>query len=235
MFDIPVSVKVLKFIKEKQKLSRREIIDRIKGSQEYIDKALQELVKRSIITEKEGIYTYVSTQRSKEFSEDFINLYEKFNRERLERLLIKGLLGNTPLNLNTFLEILEEEEFSREELNILLAEEEEKGYIKRIKIPEIASPRFPLDVTNNFFTDPFIMFLTSKPIEFTDYEKLKMYFKRWELEVQEEDYLVGLYPPELSDPAREFVKREHEDLRTRLFRFASPLLLFGVFPLKREP
>lgn len=213
MLSIPVSIKVLKFlmVNQARKLTNREIADGIKEDQKYVDKALEELVERGIVVEKKNFYSYVSTNRSKEFSEKITKLYEKVTRMRLEKLLIRGLLCEGPLNMNDLLETLEMEGFDREEIRSLLEEDMKKGYIKKIKFPELRNLYYYYPFIRRFF-----WYFRQQPDERGDYERLGEYLKRQGLQVQEEDYLVGSYPKEIANIAREYVNSEHQEIRRKL-------------------
>ena len=53
-------------------------------------------------------------------------------RRQLERLLIRGLLHQAPLQMNDFLSLLETEGYDREEIRSLLEEDITNGYVKKV-------------------------------------------------------------------------------------------------------
>ena len=225
MLDIPISIKVLKCLKENQarELTKGEIADSIKEDQKYVNKALEELVERDIVVKKTEFYSYIPTRHSEEFSEKMFKLYEVVSRKRLEKLLIRGLLCKAPLHMNGLLEILEMEGFDREEIKALLEEDIKNGYIKKIRFPELRHLYRYYPFMRRFF-----WFFRQRLTVLPDYKKLGEYFKHQGVEVQEEDYLIGSYPPELANPAREYLDREHKELRRKLL-FKSLHLHFLSF------
>lgn len=211
MLDIPVSLKVLACLKENQSknLNLSEIANKTKEDLEHVDRSLKELVQRNIVIRNEEGYSYVSSQRSDEFLKKIFELYDIVGRRHLEKLLIRGLLHKAPLQMNDFLNLMETEGYDREEIRSLLEEDITNGYVKKVKFPELNHLHYP-------FLRRFFWFIRKRPTNLTDYEGLTNYLKRQGLNIEEKDFLIGLYPSELLNPAKEYVDKEHKDLRRKM-------------------
>jgi hypothetical protein len=117
--------------------------------------------------------------------------------------------------MNKLLEVIGREGFSREDAIPFLDQEIEKGYIKRVRMIFVA--RIP------FTAPPFIPYYNMsdiRNIEPNEYEQLKQQYHNSGLIMNEENYLMGAYPPELSQTAAQYVEKEKRQMRDMLWEEA---------------
>ena len=164
MIELPISIKLLQILRENQteEFTEEEIAKSLKEDQNYVNKALEELVKRGLIEKQTGVYNYLLNNRSEELYKKMVQLYEIVNRKQSEKLLIRGLLCEGPLHMDGLLEILEIEGFNREEIMTILRKDIKEGYIKKIGFSELKHLYF----NYSFFRD------LIKKEELADYKKV---------------------------------------------------------------
>lgn len=217
MIDMPTVVKVLKCLRDgKGGKTEEEISDSIKEGEYYVSEALERLVKEDIIAREGKLYHYNATPRAEDFSGKMFKLYEKVIQKLHKEWLVRGLLSSTPshypLRESTLVEVLEREGFDTEETSTFLAQEIEQGYIEKSKIVFMG--------TKPSAIPPFRFCSRVRFTTLDEYEELKEEGKNSGLAIYEEDYLKGNYPPEVANPALEYLKRRRKEMEwVRYFGF----------------
>lgn len=208
----PAITKVLKYLRENPTKKTKEQISSIIGEkQEYVNRALDKLVAIKVVAEEEGFYWYTFTLYSEDFSTKMLEVYDRVGKRPVKELLIRGLICQIPshylFHAETLLEILEKEGLDRKELEEFLEREIEDGYLKKIRIIYLGMGHLslPLYIPSYYITHLRI-------VEWERYEGLK----HKGAESYEEDYLMGQYPPELAEPAKEYIERERKDVKDKL-------------------
>jgi len=221
MSDLPTAVKVLKYLRDVSVPSTHSNITRaMREGQTLVDRALTELVERGLIDRcGEDHYHYRATSEADELCQKLFALYDKVSTRPQKELLVRGLLSQPDPHylwyMNKLLEVLESEGFSREDAVPFLDQETKKGYIKRVRIIFVA--RIP------FTALPFIPYYYMSDfsnIASNEYEQLKQQCRNSGLLMNEENYLMGAYPPELSQPATQYVEKEKRQIRHMLWEEA---------------
>jgi len=204
MFE-PVLVKILKFLKsEPRKQSPAFIADSIREELRYVNTALKELVTRGVVVEEEGLFYYKSTPRNEELSRKMFVLYDKLLKRPL---LIRGILSFTPVRESSFFSILEDEGLGREQTEAFLKEEIRRGYVRKVRMMYVERHSLCTSLA------PFFRLLQRKGyLDHEEYKQLKERCKELGIPFTEEEYLVGRYPPELSQPAQEYLRKDKERL-----------------------
>ncbi|MEE8618578.1 MAG: hypothetical protein V3S84_00440 [Dehalococcoidales bacterium] len=188
--------------------------------QTHVHRALTELVARRLIDRRgEDHYHYRATSEADELCRKLFALYDKVSTRPQKELLVRGLLSQPGphylWHMNKLLEVLEREGFTREDAVPFLDQETKKGYIKRVRmifvarIPFTASPFIPYYYMSDF-----------RNIDPNEYEQLKKQCRNSSLLMNEENYLMGAYPPELSQPATQYVGKEKRQMRDMLWEEA---------------
>ena len=136
MSDEPTLVKVLRYLQGNAAPSAyNDIISAVGEGQALVDKALGKLVVEGIVESGDEGYCYRATARAEELCQKLFALYEQVAAQPELELLARGLLcqasGYYLLRMNTFLEVLEEEGFTPEDVTRFLDGEIERGYVKR--------------------------------------------------------------------------------------------------------
>ena len=217
MSNLPTAVKVLKYLMDVSVPSTHSDISRaVHEGQVFVDRALAELMARGLIDRHgEDHYHYRTTSEADELCRKLFALYGKVSTRPQKELLVRGLLSQPGprylWHMNKLLEVLDGEGFAREDAVPFLDKEARKGYLKRVKIIFVA--RIP------FIAPPFIPYYNIsdfRNIDANEYEQLKQQCHSLGLLMNEEDYLMGAYPPELSQPAIQYVEKEKRQIRDML-------------------
>jgi len=217
MSDLPTAVKVLKYLMSVSAPSTHSNITRaVREGQTLVDRALDELIARGLIDEcEEGYYQYRAIPEADELCQKLFALYDRVSTRLEKELLARGLLSQPGprylWQLNKLLEVLEREGFTREDVVPFLDQETKRGYIQRIKIIFVA--RIP------FTAPPFIPYYyisDFRNIDPNEYEQLEQQCHNSGLSMSEEYYIAGAYPPELSQPAIQYVEKEKRQVRDML-------------------
>jgi len=221
MSDLPTAVKVLKYLRDVSVPSTHNDISRaVREGQAHVHRALTELVAWGLIDRRgEDHYHYRATPEADELCRKLFALYDKVSTRPQKELLVRGLLSRPGprylWHMNKLLEVLEREGFTREDAVPFLDQETEKDYIKRVRMIFVA--RIP------FTAPPFIPYYYMSDIRNIDpneYEQLKQQCRNSGLLMNEENYLMGAYPPELSQPATQYVEKEKRQMRDMLWEEA---------------
>jgi len=215
----PAIVKLVNYLKDTgAKKTQEELATIIDEPLEYVNKALGRLTAIDVVTHEEGGYLYHATPDSDQFSAQLVEVYEKVNRKPAKEMLIRGLICQIPsqylFHIHTLLEILQQEGVEREEFDQFLEQEIDKGYLKRIRVVYIGKriSIIPIYIPPYYFYRLHHLGI----IDHQEYDSLKQGDRDYEF--QEEDYLIAQYPPELANPAREYIGRERGELRDNLRR-----------------
>ncbi len=221
MSNLPTVVKALKYLRDVSAPSTHNDISRaVREGQAHVHRALTELVARGLIDRHgEDYYRYQATPEADEACRKLFALYDKVSTRPQKELLVRGLLSRPGprylWHMNKLLEVLEREGFTREDAVPFLDQETEKGYIKRVRMIFVA--RIP------FTAPPFIPYYYMsdfRNIDSNEYEQLKQQCRNSGLLMNEENYLMGAYPPELSQPATQYVEKEKRQVRDILWEEA---------------
>jgi hypothetical protein len=206
----PTIIKVLKYLRDtKAKKTKEEIAVIIGESPEYVNKALEKLIAVNVVVPEEGAYYYNSTTPNNELAERLMELYEITSRKPAKELLIRGLMCQIPyqhlFHLPTLIELLEKEEIEEQELDQFLEQEIANGYLEMTRV-----------IFHRYKVIPICMF--------PDYSSYPYYYpdgyrsQDSRCEFKEENYLIVQYPPELANPAKEYIERERTELVNNLRR-----------------
>ena len=217
MYNLPTVVKVLKHLMTAPEPSLYNDITRaVHEGQVLVDRALAELIGRGVVDMcGEASYHYRATPETDEFCQRLFALYDKVMSRSQKELFVRGLLSQPGprylWRISKLLEVLEREGFAREDAIQFLDQETKKGYIRRVKIIFVARI--------SFMAPPFIPYYYMsdfRNVDNDEYEQLKQQGDRLGFAMDEEDYLMGTYPPELSQPAVQYVEKEKRQIRDML-------------------
>jgi hypothetical protein len=219
MANVPTVVKVLKYLRETSAAHTNTNITRaVNEGQTLVTKALAELVARGLLVKKGARYRYRVTPETDKLCQRLFELYDKLSTRPQMELLIRGLLSQPGprylWHLNELLGVAEREGFSRKDVTAFLDGEMEKGYLTRVKMifvvraPSAAPPFIPYYYMSDF-----------RNVQPDEFDKLKQCHALG-LSINEESYLMGTYPPELSQPAVQYVEQEKRQVRDALLEEA---------------
>ncbi len=183
--------------------------------QALLDRAIAVLVAQGLVEREGEDYRYRASGGTDELCRKLFALYDRVVTRPHNELLVRGILsmpGPRYLwRMSNLLELLEKEGFAREEAIPFLDEEVEKEYIKKVRIIFVARVSFALP--------PFIPYYRIsdfRNVEGDEYEQLREQCQNLGLTMTEEHYLTGAYPPELSEPAVQYLEKEKRQIGGRL-------------------
>ena len=217
MSNLPTAVKVLKYLMDVEVPSTYTDISRaVHEGQALVDRALTELMARGLIyRHEEDRYHYRATPEADELCRKLFALYGKVSARPQKELLVRGLLSQPGprylWHMNKLLEVLDREGFAREDAVPFLDRETRQGYLKRIRMIFVARISF---MAPRFI--PYYYMSDFRNVDANEYEQLKQQCRNLGLLMNEEDYLMGAYPPELSQPAIQYVEKEKRQIRDML-------------------
>ena len=210
MSDEPTLVKVLRYLRGNAAPSAyNDIISAVGEGQALVDRALGKLVAQGIVENGDEGYCYLATARAEELCQKLFALYEQLAAQPRLELLARGLLcqasGYYLLRMNAFLEVLEEEGFPSGDVTRFLDGEIERGYVKRTRgsLAGLVSISAPMFVPSYYALRGTGSHGQQQPGAWgADRDCLS----------REEDYLIGVYPPEVAEPAIQYVETQKPGL-----------------------
>lgn len=216
MFRIPTLVRILKYLRdEATPHTYEDIISESLASQGDAGRALKKLVESGVVQVEGGLYRYIPTPKAEELCQKLFMLYEQVLRQPRLELLLRGILSQSAsryfFRKANLMEMLEREGFSSQEVEKLIEDEIEKGYLRQLKLVFVTKFRIlppvyvPLGYISHF-----------GPIPSRKYEALREYSQIRGLNFLEEEYLQANYPPELAEQGQKYLESEAGEILERL-------------------
>lgn len=212
MSDRPTILRVLEFLRDSGTAANiPDIINRVQESQEYITPALATLVEDDIISFSDGTYHYTPTPRTEQFFGDLLEVYRRVSRRPEQENIVRGLLSQLPahylLRAESIFEVLGRESMDHAETSSLLQLEIDAGYLKRVKVL-FAGPKYfscPVYIPPYYATN-------LESISPEQFDAARLDCQTHGIPYSEEDYLMGCYPPDVAEPARDYLKKEKREI-----------------------
>lgn len=240
MSCMPALVKVLKYLRENPGWNDfHDVIIATGESQTRAEKALGKLTASGIIENDGGRSRYVPTAKAEDFSLKFLGLYGKLIAEPQMELMMRGFLcaiGQPAayLRLTRLLEVLEKEGFKREEVISFIEREMGRRRIEKlhiiftvngpgsagaiayqcptsnskwlrvIPIPRVPYPP-PLAISTYYMS-------SSRDVSVAEVARMREEYLSSKTAGAEEEYVLGVYPSELSEPAMKYLSHEKEKI-----------------------
>ena len=199
-------------------LTGQDVAEEIKENLVCVETALEQLMSRNIIVKLGDFYSYQRTPINEEFCQKVLAVYDRVTKKAERESLIVGILSATvqhrlALRHKMMQETLQDEGFESEGVDDFLEESIELENIGKIRIAYISREMVILPVPPSI---PLYYMSHLQPLEQDEYEKLKRDSIDSGFFIQEEQYLVGNYPPHIAYPARERLNMERGYIRDRL-------------------
>ena len=217
MSRLPTVVRVLKYLMDTPGPSPYQDIIRVTPEgQAFVEWALSQLVARGLIHRQgENHYYYKASTEADEFCQRLFTLYERVTARPQKELSARGLLSQPGprylWRLGRLLQVLEAEGFDREDASRFLDQEISRGYINKVGIMFVVGMSF---TAPDFI--PYYYISDFRNVVAEEYEQLKEQCHNLGLSMSEEHYLTGAYPPELAQPAIQYVEKEKRQIRDML-------------------
>lgn len=212
MSERPTILKILEFLRDSgTATSASDITNSVQESQDYISNALATLVKEDAIILTSGKYNYTPTPKTEQFFGNLLEVYRRVSRRPEQESIVRGLLSQLPahylLRAEAIVEVLSRENMDREESNQLMQQESDAGYLKKVKVLFSGPKHFSCPV----YIPPYYA-TNLESISPGQFETARADCQSQGTPFSEEDYLMGCYPPELAEPAREYLKKEKREI-----------------------
>lgn len=207
----PTIVKLVRCLQDSQaRRTKQDLAAIIDEKPEYVNKAVEKLVALGLVVEEEKLYAYKATPYNEQLSDKLLQVYEAVDKK--PELLIRGLICHIPsrylFHLNTLLEILAEEGIDSKQANQFLDQEIKLGFLRRVRIAYLG--------IRPYFLPRYIPAYWFSQLKILGQEEYELFRQEYSgLELREEDYLLGQYPPELANPAREYMETERPQLKDK--------------------
>jgi hypothetical protein len=217
LLDIPTIPRVLKLLIERGGECAEATVTENLPAGAYAGKAIETLHRQGIIEQEEGRLRIVKSAENDRTINGIIGFYSDTDRVTRRRLLFRGILNAAQyacmVHLDTLVELMEAEGFTRPETEGLIQMDGKRGYVERQKI--IYRTREGLkQKTFSFIPLHYYPHFIAMKSDYVD--RLKERFKGAGISLTEEEYVLGHYPTEIATQSREYLRTEKESLQEKI-------------------
>jgi hypothetical protein len=217
LLDAPAVPRVLRLLMDKEGEDRHASIVEALPDKARTVAAIEALEAQGIIRRQDGFLKVVRTEEATRRIDAIILFYENVNRVERKKLLFRGILNTAQyaclIHFGTCVGLMESEGFVLADVEGMIDKDSEEGFVERIKIvyrardglPHKSFPFIPLYYYPHFIS-----------MKSEDTEHLKARLRHAGITMTEEEYLLGHYPKEIANQAREYINREKEHIRDRI-------------------
>lgn len=217
LLDTPAVPRLLEMLLEsEQGRDEPAVLDAL-GHDTYAAKAVAMLLQHGIVERKQGRLRIVRSPAVDRKVAQLVSFYGGVQRAAKKSLIFRGVLNATYykclIHTATFMEMMEQEGFSKTETIDALDEEVEHGYVQHMKIVY----RSRSGVKHKFF--PFIPLYYYPHFIVMNADNMQPLRSRLEnagILLTEEDYLLGNYPKELAAQSRDYVMKEKQHIKEKI-------------------
>jgi len=214
MMSTPVVVRVIQCLRQSGgEKTAPEVCSIIGEPSNRVNAALHRLVELNLADRVGEGYAYRHTPENDGLVSRLLRLYEEVGRGRDAGLLVRGFLcqipARYPFHLRTLLELCQGQGFDRAEVARCLEREVAGGCVR------------VMGVTYTRMRNSVLVPVYVNPLHFDSLSNQGAVVMRYQDRLEpeqleagdEEYYLVADYPPELSGPAREHMRREKTEVK----------------------
>jgi len=217
LLDTPSIPRRLEILLECEEGRDEQALLQALGDASYAAKAVNILLEHAIITREKSRLRISHGSEVTEKVQQIVGFYRDVQRATRKELTFRGILNATYykclIHMGTFMEMMEQEGFGREETTGTINEEVKQGYVQHLKIVY----RSRSGIKHKFF--PFIP-LYYYPhfivMEANNAEPFRAKFENTGIALIEEDYLLGNYPKELAAQARDYILKEKDHIKEKI-------------------
>lgn len=217
LLDFPAIPRVLRSLLDTKEGSEEKAVIGTLPDETFTRRAIDILLTHGIIKREEGLLKIVEGGENSRLIHEIMGFYRNVDRITRKKLLFRGILNSTQykclIHFPTFLRLMEDEGFDREDAEGLIQKDGKEGYVERLKIMY----RTREGLKHKFF--PFIP-LYYYPhfiiMNSDNMDHLKTRLKAAGILLVEEEYLLGHYPKEIASLARDYLTREKDYIREKI-------------------
>lgn len=187
------------------------------SERQYVSKAIQALLEHGLITRDEGTLRLTKKTEYLEKVERLLEFYDDVQKQARIRLTFRGILNATQyrclVHLHTFMEMMGQEGFDNNEVDGILAKEKSGGRVEHLKIMY----RVRRGLKHRCF--PFIPFYYYPHFIVMNSDNAGSFKSKLEtagIFSVEEEYLLGNYPREMANQAREYITAQKAHIKERI-------------------
>lgn len=187
------------------------------SGEQYMAKAVRVLLEHGLIERGEGTLGLTKKPECLEKVKCLLAFYEEVQGKARIELTFRGILNATQyrclVHLNTFMEMMIREGFDTDDVSQMLAREESGGHVEHIKI------MYRLGRGNKHRYFRFIPFYYYPHFIVTNSDStdnLRSKLEAAGISSVEEDYLLGAYPKEMANQAREYIVLQKAHIKERI-------------------
>jgi hypothetical protein len=217
LLDVPAIPRVLRLLLDRQGEERHASVVEAFPDRTLTISAIDVLEAQGIVRRENGFLKVVKTEETTRQIEAVILFYERLNRTERKKLLFRGILNSAQyaclVHYDTFVALMEGEGFGCNDVKGMVDADGGKGLVERLTItyrerrgqPKKMFPFIPLHYYPHFLS-----------ANTDDPGHIKERLARAGVVMAEEEYLLGHYPKEMADQAREYIDKEKGHIRERI-------------------
>jgi len=217
LLDTPSIPRILEILLESDEGKDESALLKSVGEASHATKAVAVLLEHGMIERRKGRLRICQGNAISGRINQIVSFYRDIQKTTRKELMCRGILNATYykclIHFETFLEMMENEGFDRNETMKTLDAEVRQGYVQHLKIVY----RSHSGLKHKFF--PFIPLYYYPHFIIMDANHTGPMRSRLEgagISLAEEEYLLGNYPKELSTQAREYIQREKNHIKDRI-------------------
>ena len=217
LLDTPSIPRILEILLESEEGSDESALLQSVGNASHATKAVDVLLKHGLIERRKGRLRICHGGVITGKVNQIVSFYQDIQRTTRKELMCRGILNATYykclIHYETFLEMMKDEGFDRNETMKTLGVEVGRGYVQHLKIVY----RSHSGLKHKFF--PFIPLYYYPHFIVMDANNAGPMRSRLEgagISLAEEEYLLGNYPKELAAQAREYIQKEKNHIKDRI-------------------
>lgn len=217
MLDAPALPRVLRLLMDSQKEDGDASVIEAGPDLDRVRCAVEALEKAGLVVREEGFLKVATTEEATRRIDAIINFYEHVGRAERKKLLFRGILNSAQytclVHVGAFVGLMEAEGFAPSDVEGMADTDGSEGLVERIMIayrtrngqPKKTFPFIPLHYYPHFIS-----------MKTENQDQLKERLAHAGITITEEEYLLGHYPKEMADQAREYIDREKEHIKEKI-------------------
>ncbi len=217
LFDTPSIPRILEILLESEEGRDEPMLLKAVGEASHAARAVDLLLTHGVIAREKGRLRICPGSNVAHKVHQIVDFYRDIQRTSRKELMFRGILNATYykclIHFGTFIEMMEDEGFDREETARTLEEEKEQGYVQHLKI--VYKTRTGLK--HKFFAFiPLYYYPHFIVMDANNAEPMRSRLEGAGISTTEEDYLLGNYPKELAAQARDYILKEKNHVKDRI-------------------
>jgi hypothetical protein len=217
LLEIPTIPRLLGLLLERNGQESEAFVTGHLPEPAYTQKAIETLERQGIIMREDGVLKIVEGEENSRRISAIVGFYAAVGRASRASLLFRGILNSARydcmVHLGALITLMEAEGHHRADVDGLVDHDAKEGYVERLHViyrvreglEHKCFPFIPVHYYPHFIT------MKSDTVEHPRPTPAST-----DVSMMEEEYLLGHYPKEVANQAREYMKTEKEHIRERI-------------------